>query len=114
MPFFFACFFTPGGSAGLPAGFARRWSGTARRLSQRGPNFLAGQRPHLGRQRNAEAGPQGRAEADPCAHQHGTACCPDAEPRTGDNASLMTWVGILLVCGTALAGLYVYKKRKQK
>lgn len=35
-------------------------------------------------------------------------------PRTGDNASLMTWVGILLVCGTALAGLYVYKKRKQK
>ena len=35
-------------------------------------------------------------------------------PRTGDNASLMTWVGLLLVCGTALAGLYVYKKRKQK
>ena len=50
MPFFFACFFTPGCSASLPAGFARRWSGTARRLSQRGPNFLAGQRPHLGRQ----------------------------------------------------------------
>lgn len=50
MPFFFACFFTPGCSAGLPAGFARRWSGTVRRLSQRGPNFLAGQRPHLGRQ----------------------------------------------------------------
>ena len=37
-----------------------------------------------------------------------------SSPRTGDNASLMTWVGILLVCGTALAGLYVYKKRKQK
>ena len=49
-------------------------------FAQRGPNFLAGQRPHLGRQRNAEAGPQGQAEADPCAHQHGTACCPDAEP----------------------------------
>ena len=39
---------------------------------------------------------------------------PTQGPRTGDNASLMTWVGILLVCGTALAGLYVYKKRKQK
>ena len=39
---------------------------------------------------------------------------PTQSPRTGDNASLMTWVGILLVCGTALAGLYVYKKRKQK
>lgn len=39
---------------------------------------------------------------------------PMQSPRTGDNASLMTWVGILLVCGTALAGLYVYKKRKQK
>lgn len=37
-----------------------------------------------------------------------------SSPRTGDNASLMTWVGLLLVCGTALAGLYVYKKRKQK
>ena len=39
---------------------------------------------------------------------------PTQSPRTGDNASLMTWVGLLLVCGTALAGLYVYKKRKQK
>ena len=39
---------------------------------------------------------------------------PTQSPRTGDDASLMTWVGILLVCGTALAGLYVYKKRKQK
>ena len=39
---------------------------------------------------------------------------PTQSPRTGDNASLMTWVGIPLVCGTALAGLYVYKKRKQK
>ena len=39
---------------------------------------------------------------------------PTQSPRIGDNASLMTWVGILLVCGTALAGLYVYKKRKQK
>ena len=39
---------------------------------------------------------------------------PTQSPHTGDNASLMTWVGILLVCGTALAGLYVYKKRKQK
>ena len=42
------------------------------------------------------------------------AAAAQSSPRTGDNASLMTWVGILLVCGTALAGLYVYKKRKQK
>ena len=42
------------------------------------------------------------------------AAVAQSSPRTGDNASLMTWVGILLVCGTALAGLYVYKKRKQK
>ena len=42
------------------------------------------------------------------------AAAAQSSPRTGDNASLMTWVGLLLVCGTALAGLYVYKKRKQK
>ena len=42
------------------------------------------------------------------------AAVAQSSPRTGDNASLMTWVGLLLVCGTALAGLYVYKKRKQK
>lgn len=42
------------------------------------------------------------------------AVAAQSSPRTGDNASLMTWVGLLLVCGTALAGLYVYKKRKQK
>lgn len=42
------------------------------------------------------------------------AAAAQSSPRTGDNSSLMTWVGLLLVCGTALAGLYVYKKRKQK
>ena len=42
------------------------------------------------------------------------AAAAQSSPRTGDNASLMTWVVLLLVCGTALAGLYVYKKRKQK
>ena len=42
------------------------------------------------------------------------AAAAQSSPRTGDNASLMTRVGLLLVCGTALAGLYVYKKRKQK
>ena len=42
------------------------------------------------------------------------AAAAQSSPRTGDNASLMTWVGLLLVCGTALARLYVYKKRKQK
>ena len=60
--------------------------------------------------------PDHKAEPKPTPAPTSTAqpAAPTQSPRTGDNASLMTWVGILLVCGTALAGLYVYKKRKQK
>ena len=76
----------------------------------------------------ATAEPEASAEPEPTAQPEATAepkqtpapastaqpAAPTQSPRTGDNASLMTWVGLLLVCGTALAGLYVYKKRKQK
>ena len=76
----------------------------------------------------ATAEPEASAEPEPTAQPEAAAkpkqtpaptstaqpAAPTQSPRTGDNASLMTWVGILLVCGTALAGLYVYKKRKQK
>lgn len=76
----------------------------------------------------ATAEPEASAEPEPTARPEAAAkpkqtpaptstaqpAAPTQSPRTGDDASLMTWVGILLVCGTALAGLYVYKKRKQK
>lgn len=77
----------------------------------------------------ATAEPEASAEPEPTAQPEAAAepkqtpapastaqpaAAAQSSPRTGDNASLMTWVGLLLVCGTALAGLYVYKKRKQK
>lgn len=77
----------------------------------------------------ATAEPEASAEPEPTAQPEAAAkpkqtpapastaqpaAAAQSSPRTGDNASLMTWVGILLVCGAALAGLYVYKKRKQK